>query len=55
MFTLYYSQKGLDGRLLQNNPAWPITYYGIFPTKLAVFFEKQMFNPSARLGDTKSI
>lgn len=54
-FTLYYTQKINDQQLMCGNPQWVINYYGIYPTKLALFFSKQMFNPSVRIGDTRSI
>lgn len=55
MFTLYYTQKSNDQKMLLNNPNWIISYYGVYPTKLAIFFSRQMFNPTVRIGDTKSI
>lgn len=55
MFTLHYAQKMLDQQPLNNNPNWIRNYLGNYPAKLSIFFEKQMFNPSLRLGDTKSI
>lgn len=55
MFTLFYAQKMNDGNNLYGNPEWRTTFYGIYPAKLSMFFSKQMFNPSIRIGDTKSI
>lgn len=54
-FTLFYAQKLNEGTMLVNNPNWVIPYYGIFPLKLALFFSKQLYNPSVRIGDMKSI
>lgn len=55
MFTLFYAQKMFHGQPLQGNPQWIRQYLGIYPIKLSSFFSKQMYNPSIRLGDTKSI
>lgn len=55
MFTLHYASKMLDQQPLYNNPNWIRSFAGIYPTKLSTFFSKQMFNPSVRIGDTRSI
>lgn len=55
MFTLQYAQKSLHGQPIMGNQNWIRIYLGVYPTKLSVFFTKQMFNPSIRLGDTRSI
>lgn len=55
MFAYNFTQKSKDKQMLFNNPNWVLNYYGIQPLTMSLFFSKQMFNPSIRLGDTKSI
>lgn len=55
MFAYNFTQKAKDKQMLFNNPNWILNYYGVQPLTMSLFFTKQMFNPSIRLGDTKSI
>jgi|JI7StandDraft_1071085.scaffolds.fasta_scaffold768134_1 hypothetical protein len=55
MFSLYYAQRGNDQKLLFNNQNWPITFLGIHALQLSIFFSKQMYNPSIRIGNVSSI
>ena len=55
MFSLHYVQKVNDQKLLFNNPNWTINYIGLPALKLSIFFSKQMYNPSIRLGNVSSI
>ena len=54
-FSLYFAQRMLDQKMLMGNPNWVIHWCGMEPTKNMVFFSRQMFNPTIRIGNPFSI